>query len=138
MKPAEKIVGVKPLPRKLLLQMDNYVKDNKNHHMLVFLSLLTTREVIKEVQFKFLIVRHTYEDIDGSFEYLSKKLREQNNYAMVDLMKAFMFSQDCPFILQLIQKIHDFESWVNGYLNDGLDILVHHRNKFFFSFLWMR
>jgi hypothetical protein len=24
---------------------------------------------------------------------------------MVDLMKTFMFSQDCPFILQLIQEI---------------------------------
>ncbi len=29
----EKIVGVKPLPRKLLFQMDNCVKDNKNHHL---------------------------------------------------------------------------------------------------------
>jgi hypothetical protein len=25
-----KIVGAKPLPRNLLLQMDNYMKDNKN------------------------------------------------------------------------------------------------------------
>jgi hypothetical protein len=33
---------VKPLPRKLLLHMDNCVKYNKNHHLLPFLSLLTT------------------------------------------------------------------------------------------------
>ncbi len=30
LKLVDKIVGVKPLPRKLLLQMDNCVKDNKN------------------------------------------------------------------------------------------------------------
>jgi hypothetical protein len=46
----------------------------------------------------FLVARHTHEDIDGTFGYLSKKLKEQNNYVMVDLMKAFMLSQDSPFI----------------------------------------
>ncbi len=51
------------------------MKDNKNHHMLTFLSLLTTLEVFEEVQLGFLIVGHTPEDIDGSFGYLSKKLR---------------------------------------------------------------
>jgi len=122
----KKIVGVKPLPRKLLLQMDNCVKDNKNHHLLAFLSLLTTQEVFKEVQLGFLVVGHTHENIDGSFGYLSKTLKEQNNYVMVDLMKSFMFSQDCPFILQLIQEIFYFKSWVNGYLNDGPYILVGH------------
>jgi hypothetical protein len=101
LKPTNKIIGVKPLLRKLLLQMDNCVKDNKNCHMLVFLSLLTIREVF-EVQLGFLVVGHTHEDIDESFGYLSKKLEKQNNYVMADLMKAFMLSQDCPFILQFI------------------------------------
>jgi hypothetical protein len=63
LKHADKIVGVKPLPRKLFLHMDNCVKDNKNHHMLVFLSLLTTREVFEEVQLGFLVVEHTHENI---------------------------------------------------------------------------
>jgi hypothetical protein len=43
------IVGVKPLPRKLLLQRDNCVKDNKDCHLLVFLSLLTTHKIFKEI-----------------------------------------------------------------------------------------
>jgi len=43
---------------------------------------------------------------------------------MADLMKTFMFSQDYPFIPQLIKEILDFKFGVNGYLNDGLDILV--------------
>jgi hypothetical protein len=66
--------------------------------------LLTTREVFEEVLLGFLVVGHTCEEIAGSSGYLSKKLKEKSNYVMVDLMKAFMLSQDCPFIPQLIQK----------------------------------
>ncbi len=69
-------MGSKPLPIFFLFQMDNYVKDNKNKYMLVFFSLLTTREVFEEVELGFLMVVHTHEDIDGCFRYLSKKLRE--------------------------------------------------------------
>ncbi len=69
--------------------MDNCVKDNKNHHMLVFFSLLTTHEVF-EVQLGFLVIGRTHEDIDGSFGYFLKKLKEQNNYVMADFMKTFM------------------------------------------------
>jgi len=82
--------------------MDNCLKDNKNYHLLMFLSLLTTYEVFKGVQMGFLMVGHTHEDIDESFGYLPKILKEQNNNVMVDLMKTFMFSQDCPFNPQLI------------------------------------
>jgi hypothetical protein len=38
------------------------------------------------------IVGHTHEDIDGCFGYLSKKLREENNYISIDLMRTFMIS----------------------------------------------
>jgi hypothetical protein len=52
---------------------------------------------------------------------------------MVDLMKTFMFSQDCPFILQLIQEILDFKSWVNGYLNNGPKVFVSHTKMHLFK-----
>jgi hypothetical protein len=42
-------IGAKPLLKKLLLQMDNYVKDNKNLHLLVFLSLLIAKKVFQGV-----------------------------------------------------------------------------------------
>jgi hypothetical protein len=44
------------------------------------------------MQLRFLIVGHTHEDIDGNFGYLSKTLRERDNFVLVDLMKAFMVS----------------------------------------------
>jgi hypothetical protein len=56
------------------------------------------RDVFEEVKLGFLVVGHTHEDIDGCFGYLSKKLKEGNNYIFTYLMKAFMISQERPFI----------------------------------------
>jgi hypothetical protein len=72
--------------------MDDCVKDNKNWHLLGFLSLLTARDVFEEVKLGFLVVGHTHEDINGCFGYLSKKLKEENNYISTNLMKTFMIS----------------------------------------------
>jgi hypothetical protein len=101
---------MKPLPRKLLLQMNNCVKDNKNHHLLAFFSLLTAQRMFDEVQLGFLVVQHTHKDIGGSFGYLSRKLKEKDNYILENLMQVFMISQDRPFISQLIQEIFYFKS----------------------------
>jgi hypothetical protein len=114
--------------------MDNCVKDNKNQHLLGFLSLLMARDVSEEAKLGFLVVGQTHEDIDGCFGYLSKKLREENNYILIDLMKAFMISQERLFIPQLIQKILDFKSWVLGYLKDGPKMLVGHTDMNLFYF----
>jgi len=43
LKTPNEVVGPKPLPKKLLFQIDNYVKDNKNSYLLAFLSLLMAR-----------------------------------------------------------------------------------------------
>jgi hypothetical protein len=60
--------------------------------LLAFLSLLMMRDVFEEVKLGFLLVGHTHEDIDGCFGYLSKQLREENNYILANLMRAFMIS----------------------------------------------
>jgi len=49
LKVPKQVIGAKPLPKKLLLQMDKYVKDNKNRHLFVFLLLLTAKEVFEKV-----------------------------------------------------------------------------------------
>jgi hypothetical protein len=79
--------------------MDNCVKNNKNWHLLAFPSLLIARDVFEEVKLGFLIIAYTHEDIHGYFGYLSKKLKNENNYILVDLMKAFMISKEKSFIL---------------------------------------
>ncbi len=58
----------------------------------MFLSLLMARDVFEEVKLGFLVVDHTHEDIDGYFNYLLKKLMEENNYILANLMKIFMIS----------------------------------------------
>jgi CO dehydrogenase nickel-insertion accessory protein CooC1 len=78
--------------------MDNFVKDNKNQHLLMFLSLLMVRDVLEEVKLGLIVAGHTHEDIDGCFCYLSKKLREENNYILANLMRAFMISQEKSLI----------------------------------------
>jgi hypothetical protein len=50
------------------------------------------RDVFEEVKLGFLVVGHTHEDIDGCFGYLLKKTKEENNYILANLMKAFMIS----------------------------------------------
>jgi hypothetical protein len=66
----EKTISTKPLPRNLLFQVDNCMKDNKNRHLLTFFSLLIVRDVFEEVKLGFLVVGHTHENIDGCFDYL--------------------------------------------------------------------
>jgi hypothetical protein len=88
--------------------MDNYVKDNKNCHLLAFLYLLIARKVFEEVQLRILVVGDTHENIDGNIGYLPKKLREQNNYVLANLMKTFMVSHDQPSFLNLFKK-----SWIS-------------------------
>jgi hypothetical protein len=134
LKAPNQVVGPKPLPKKLLLQMDNCVKANKNCYLLAFLSLVIARGVFEEVKLGFLVIGHTHEDINGRFGYLSKKLREQNNYISTNLMKAFMVSQEQPFIPRLIKEILDLKTWVVVCLKDGLNILVRHINMHLFRF----
>ncbi len=43
------------------------MKDNKNQHLLAFLSLLIMRDVFVEVKLGFLVIGHTHEDIDRCF-----------------------------------------------------------------------
>ncbi len=52
----EKIIGVKPLLKKLFLQMDNCCENNKNQHLLTFFSLLTMKDVFEEMKLDFLLL----------------------------------------------------------------------------------
>ena len=56
----------------LLLQLDNYARENKNRYLFAYVSLLVTRAVFKIVQLGFLMVGHTQEDIDAVFRRFSK------------------------------------------------------------------
>jgi len=100
-----------------------------------FFHCLIARDVFEKIKLQFLVVGHTHENIDRCFGYLSKKLKKQNNYVLVYLMKAFIISQERPFIPSLIQEILGFKSWVVGCLKDGFETLVGHIDIHLFRFL---
>jgi len=50
-------------------------------------------------------------------------------------MKAFIISQQKPFIPQLVQEIPDFKSWVLSCLKNGLEMLVGHIDMHLFRFI---
>jgi hypothetical protein len=81
-----------------------------------------------------LCIFFTWPYIYGCFGNLSKTLREENNYILAYLMGAFMISLERLFILQLIQKIPDFKSWVLGCLKDGPKTLAGRTNMHMFRF----
>ena len=83
----------------------------------------------------FLIVRHTQEDINAYFSYLSKLLKQKNTYVLADLMKAFMDSQkSAVFILELVQEVADFNSYVQDFHHDGTNKLCELGEMHLFKF----
>ena len=117
-------IGAIPFPKKLYLQLDNSTKDNKNKYLMAFLSLLTTRGVFKEIQVGFLLVGYTHKDIDAYFNHLSKALKSRNTFVVADLMKAFIESQELLFMLEFIQEVGDFKSFVKDYQCSGSARLI--------------
>jgi hypothetical protein len=90
--------------------------------------------VLEEVKLGFLIVGHTHEDIEKSFGYLSKILKEYNKYILTNLMQTFMISQGRPFISKLIKESFNFKLWVQRYFKEGFETLVGHIDMHFFCF----
>jgi hypothetical protein len=61
-------------PPILLMQMNNCAGNNKNHYVLKFLSLLTSRRVFDIIEVGFLPIEYTHEDLDETYGRLSTKL----------------------------------------------------------------
>lgn len=74
------------LPPRLILQMDNTGKDNKNHYLVGFAGMLLSEGLFQEVEAHFLPVGHTHQEIDQSFSLVSKALKRHGALDVVDLM----------------------------------------------------
>ena len=127
-------VLAKPLPPILILQLDNATGDNKNQIVFAFCSLLTYCGVFQEVYMNFLIVGHTYDDIDALFGRWSYKLRGTDYPTLLLLMKLFMDIESRLVIPHLIEEVPNFKKFVEGYLCIGHDTLTRHTNTQHFKF----
>ena len=74
------------LPPRLVIQMDNTAKDNKNHNLLGFASMLLSGGYFQEIEAHFLPVGHTHQEIDQSFSLVSKAIKQQGALDLEDLM----------------------------------------------------
>jgi hypothetical protein len=67
-----------PLPKKLYLQLDNCVRENKNRAVMAYLCWLVQRRIFKEIHVSFLPVGHTHEDIDQVWSRTSIQMKGHN------------------------------------------------------------
>ena len=74
------------LPPRLVIQMDNTAKDNKNHNLLGFAGMLLSEGYFQEIEAHFLPVGHTHQEIDQSFSLVSKAIKQQGALDLEDLM----------------------------------------------------
>ena len=123
-----KQVPAKPLPPVLNLQLDNVIEDNKNRFVFAFCLLLMYHGIFQEVYINFLIVGHTYNDIDALFGRWSYKLKGIDYPALPLLMKSFMDTKFRPIIPHLIKEVPNFKKFVGGYLCTRHDALTRHTN----------
>ena len=113
---------VRPLSRKLYLQLDNSTRANRNQYIMAVLSMLMAQNVFQMIQVGFLLVRQTLEDTNMYSNYLSKQLKTTNTFVLFDLMKNFMESQFLSFIPK---------SFIRGYVEELVQLKEMHIIRFF-------
>jgi hypothetical protein len=119
---------VAPLPPIVNIQLDIACSNKKNRYVFSFFSLLVHKRVFCKVYIKFLIVGHTYEDIDAIFGRWSYKLMAKDYPTLLMLIKTFMDVEKQPIILHLIEEVPNFKSFIDGYFCSSNDALQGHTN----------
>ncbi|KAL3690511.1 hypothetical protein R1sor_016820 [Riccia sorocarpa] len=106
----------KKLPPVLMLQMDNSAKDNKNLHVLAFCYELVIRGVFETVEVNFLMVGHTYEDVDALFSKVSAQTMHKDVLSLPALMAEIWDSEIMHPVPILLEEVADYKSYVHGFL----------------------
>lgn len=84
------------LPRILLLQMDNTVKENKNNQVIAFCAALVHYGICHEVRLYFLLVGHTHIIIDQRFSVLHRHISTKDAFTLkqlIDELASIKFGQ---------------------------------------------
>ena len=72
----------------------------------------------------FLMVGHTYNNIDASFGRWSMKLHEEDFSTISFLMKSYMVLDNVLVISHMIEKVLNFKVFIKSYMLKGVDRLV--------------
>ena len=106
--------------------LDNCARENKNHYLFAYLSLLVAKGVFKTMHLGFLMVGHTHKDINAKFSRFSERLRIEMTFTFPRSMKHFQKCESLAVAPSLMTQVFDFKSFVQGYLCDGQESLVGH------------
>ncbi|KAL3686809.1 hypothetical protein R1sor_013118 [Riccia sorocarpa] len=98
------------LPHTFYMQLDNSGKDNKNWVLMAFFSELVARGVFKTVFMYFLIVGHTYEDVDAFFSKVNRALSFQHISNIPQLMAAVMEAEEKKVLPRFITEVADYKA----------------------------
>ena len=113
-----------PLPPILNVQMDNATEDNKNRYVYAFWSILVAKKIFRKVNVNFMIVEHTYDDIDALFRRWSMLLKKEKFPTILALIKLFMDVESIPTVPHVIEEVPDCKSFIDITILDRGDIFV--------------
>ncbi|XP_070569806.1 uncharacterized protein [Ptychodera flava] len=105
------------LSRRLFAQMDNCYRENKNRYMLSLGHLLVELNIFDQVDFHFLPVGHTHEDIDQLFSCISKVLRKTNVYSMADMERIITGCYNVPVFVKQVTHVFDIKKWLTPHMS---------------------
>ena len=106
----------KPLPRHLILQMDNSAKDNKNQTILAFCSDLVARGIFETITMSFLMVGHTHEDIDAAFSKVALRTKGKNIGTLPELMaEVWECMEEMHMVPSMITEVVAYKEYLQRY-----------------------
>ena len=109
-------------PTHLFVQVDN-CSENKCKTLLALADLLVERNIFEKVQFNFLVVGHTHEDIDQWFSTFSKKISHKDvwtpNKMLYYLSKMSDRAEINPKVV-FVSSRHDFKGWLKDCIDPEL------------------
>ena len=128
-----RVAPIEPIPAILLphflhIQLDNYWKDNKCRFVKTFWSLLTAKRIFTDVHVSYLLVGHTYDDINASFGTWNMDMREYNYHNISFLMKLYMDKENVLVIPHMMEKLPDWRAFVSEHIPSDKDKLIKHMN----------
>ena len=115
------------LPPQLRIQVDNCGRENKNQYLFVLCAALVAFKYFAEVHLSFLIVEHTYEDIDHKFSTISGTLKSRDINLLKELLK--LVRKGASYIegfatSRHLEYVWDWKSFIIPHMWSGLDAII--------------
>ena len=111
----------------LRIQADNYGRENKNQYMFALCTTLVAFKYFAEVHLAFLIVEHTYKDIDQKFSTISGSLKSRDVESvkeLLELMRKRASHTDAFATSRHLEYVWNWKSFITPHLWSGLDAII--------------